>query len=157
MTKVILFDLGDTLEHNGNLREEALETLQKITDMKDINNKSPLLGLASDNEFPNTTALQAREKYYSILRDLEIVEFFIPLDTNVTLSKDVGFTKDQRLPLFMNTAKNKIGNNISFNDLIFITENKNHIDSANLLGIKTIFLKLNNNSTLDNGTIQYLI
>jgi hypothetical protein len=151
MTKVILFDLGDTLEHNGHLREDAVETLKKIKHMKDINNESPLLGLASDNEFPNTTNLQARKKYYSILRDLEIVEYFKPLDTNVTLSKDVGATKDENLPLLMETAKKKIGNNISFNDLIFITENKGHIDSANLLGIKTIFLKLNNNSGLDNG------
>ena len=30
MTRVVLFDLGDTLEHNGDLREDALETLEGI-------------------------------------------------------------------------------------------------------------------------------
>jgi FMN phosphatase YigB (HAD superfamily) len=156
MAKVILFDLGDTLEHNGSIREDAVETLQKIKDMKDINNESPILGLASDNEFRNpddtpTTSDQARDIYYRLLRDkYKIANHFEPLDTNVTLSKDVGATKDENLQLFMQTAIDKIGNT-SFNQIIFITENCKHIDSANSLGIKTIFLKLNNNSAVNNG------
>jgi hypothetical protein len=52
-------------------------------------------------------------------------------------------TKDENLPLFMQKAIDKI-DNTSFNELIFITENKTHIDKANSIGIKTIFLNLDN-------------
>jgi hypothetical protein len=43
----------------------------------------------------------------------------------------------------MQKAIDKISNT-RFNDLIFITENKIHIDKANALGIKTIFYNLDN-------------
>ena len=62
----------------------------------------------------------------------------------------MGNTKDQDIQKFFQKAVDKIGNT-SFNQIIFITENCKHIDSANELGIKTIFLKLNNNSALNNG------
>jgi FMN phosphatase YigB (HAD superfamily) len=62
----------------------------------------------------------------------------------------VGNTKDQDIQKFFQKAVDKIGNT-SFNQIIFITENCKHIDAANELGIKTIFLKLNNNSAVNNG------
>jgi hypothetical protein len=53
----------------------------------------------------------------------------------------------------MQTAINKIGST-SFNELIFITENKIHIDNANTLGIKTIFLNLD---TIPTNKDQFII
>jgi FMN phosphatase YigB (HAD superfamily) len=142
--KVVLFDLGQTLENNGTLRDDAIEILKYIKSLKDANDQPPILGLASDNEFPNTTRDQAPARYYSLLTDrYKIADFFEPLVRNVTLSKDVGVTKDENLPLFMQKAIDKI-DNTSFNELIFITENKTHIDKANSIGIKTIFLNLDN-------------
>jgi FMN phosphatase YigB (HAD superfamily) len=161
MAKVIFFDLGDTLEHQDTpghhvLRDDAKDILDHINSLNHANSQSPFLGLVSDYELSGS-AVQARQKYYEMLRNLrdvndsEIASYFEPLDTYVTLSKDIGATKDEDLRLFMEKAKNKIDNNISFSDLIFITENCKHIDSANSLGIKTIFLKLNNNSAVNNG------
>lgn len=53
MTRIVLFDLGDTLEHilehNHVLREDALETLNRIKSMEN----TPLLGLASDYGLPD--------------------------------------------------------------------------------------------------------
>src|SRR5687767_10344703 len=142
--KLILFDLGNTLENNGTLRDDALDTLDYIKGLMNANDP-PLfiLGLASDNEFPNTTPDQARARYYSLLNEYGIANYFGPFNNThitpkITLSKDVGATKDENLQLFMQTAINKIGST-SFNELIFITENKIHIDNANTLGIKTIF------------------
>jgi FMN phosphatase YigB (HAD superfamily) len=152
--KVVLFDLGQTLENNGTLRDDAIETLKFINSLKDANDQPPILGLASDNEFPNTTADEARDRYYSLLKDhYKIANYFEPLVRNVTLSKDVGATKDENLRLFMQTAIGKI-DNTSFNELIFITENKTHIDKANAIGIKTIFLNLDNIATNED---QYTI
>ena len=153
MAKVVLFDLGDTLEHNDVLREDAVETLDRIISMEN----PPILGLASDFGLPNEWGLppleeqikRSKQAYFSILSDLQIKRFFDP--QNVTLSTEVGNTKDQNIQKFFQTAVNKIGNT-SFNQVIFITENCKHIDSANSLGIKTIFLKLNNNSDVNNGS-----
>jgi len=111
--KVVLFDLGQTLENNGALRDDAIETLKYIQNLRDANDQPPILGLASDNEFPDTNAHQARERYYNLItNNYKIAKYFEPLDTNVTLSKDVGATKDENLQLFMQTAIDKIDNKV---------------------------------------------
>ena len=154
MTRIVLFDLGDTLEHNGVLREDALETLNRIKSMEN----PPILGLAPDfglpHDPPPTPEEQIRisqQHYFSILSDLQIDQFFNPLQQNVTLSTEVGKTKSEDIKKFFQTAINKISNT-NFNEIIFITENIDHIRSANSLGVKTIFLKLENNSSQTNGT-----
>jgi FMN phosphatase YigB (HAD superfamily) len=157
--KIVLFDLGKTLEHNGELREDAIETLEQIKELEDINNQSLILGLASDF-FPasNEEELKQRKhEYYSILDQLQIKSFFEPIDKNITLSSEVGETKSENPRKFYQTVIDKIGNT-SFNELIFITEFKPHIDSANTLGMKTIFLNLDNSPTNnDQPTITNLI
>jgi FMN phosphatase YigB (HAD superfamily) len=165
MTRVILFDLGETLEHNGDLREDSLLTLEKLKEMKDKNNESVILGLASDFKLPDDWGpppleeqiKRSKEDYFMILESLGIQHFFKPVEQNVILSTEVGRTKNQDIQKFFQTGVNKIGNT-SFNQIIFITENIQHIRSANILGIKTIFLKLDNNSNDNNDyTISKLI
>jgi hypothetical protein len=46
--KVILFDLGKTLENNGELIDGAEDTLTSIKAMQDSNGNSPVLALISD-------------------------------------------------------------------------------------------------------------
>jgi FMN phosphatase YigB (HAD superfamily) len=149
--KVVLFDLGETLEHNGNLREDALETLEKIEDMKDSHNQFPILGLASDFGLASTEEeiKRSKESYYNIIRNLGIYHFFEPVEQNVTLSTEVGTTKDENLQKFIQIVIEKIGNT-SFNQIIFITENIYHINAAKSLGIKTIHLNLNDNYDSNN-------
>ena len=145
MTRIVLFDLGDTLEHNDVLREDALETLNRIKSMEN----TPILGLASDfgkrDDWgpppPEEQIKRSQQQYYSILSDLQIAHFFDPLRKKVTLSTEVGNTKSEDIQKFFQTAINKLSNT-SFNEIIFITEFKPHIDSANNLGMKTIFLNL---------------
>jgi|SRR5215208_68131 len=158
MKKVVLFDLGNTLEikidGHSALREHAIETLKEIQNMRDINDQQLVLGLASDF-FPasNKEELkQRRLEYYNILEQLQIKSFFEPVDENVTLSSEVPETKSENLEKFVQKVIKKIGNNnnISFNDIIFITEFKPHIDSANNLGMKTIFLNLDGIPTNSN-------
>src|SRR5574339_323655 len=115
--KVILFDLGNTLEHNGSLIDGALEILEK--------NKS---------------------EYYTILENFHIKSFFEPVETNVILSTEVGHTKTENPQRFFQTVIDKIGDT-SFPEIIFMTENELHIKSANSLKMKTIQLKLDNNNS----------
>jgi hypothetical protein len=155
MINVVLFDLGDTLEYNGNRREDTLETLERITNMQN----PPILGLASDYLLPNEWGVpplkaqikRSKEAYFNEIERLGIRQYFEPVEQNIILSTEVGKTKDQDIQRFFQKAVDKIGNT-SFNQIIFITENCKHIDSANSLGIKTIFLKLNNNSAVNNGS-----
>ncbi len=167
MTSVILFDLGETLEHNNSLREDSLTTLEKIKDMKDINNEPLILGLASDYNLPNDWGpppleeqiKRSKEDYFSRLENLGIRHFFEPVEQNVILSTEVGNTKDQDIQKFFQTIVNKI-DNTSFNQIIFITENIGHIRAANSLEleVKTIFLKIDNNPNDNNEyTISKLI
>ena len=156
--QVVLFDLGKTLENNGVLRENAKETLKEINNMKDTNNQSVILGLASDFlPASNKEELKQRKlEYYNILEQLQIKSFFEPVDKNVTLSSEVGATKSENPQEFYQTVIDKISNT-SFNKIIFITEFKPHIDSANTLGMKTIFLNLDNiPTTNDQPTIKNL-
>jgi FMN phosphatase YigB (HAD superfamily) len=155
MTRIVLFDLGDTLEHNDVLREDALDTLNRIQSMEN----TPILGLVSDfgkrDDWgpppPEEQIKRSQERYDSILSDLQIAHFFDPLRKKVTLSTEVGNTKSEDIQKFFHTAIKKMSNT-SFNEIIFITENIDHISSANALGVKTIFLKLENNSSQTNGT-----
>ena len=109
MVKVVLFDLGDTLEHNDVLREDTIDTLEKIENMEN----PPILGLASDFGLPNDWGLEPQEEqierskqaYFSMLSDLQIKRFFVP--QNVTLSTEVGNTKDQNIQKIFPNSSNQ--------------------------------------------------
>ena len=99
--KVVLFDLGDTLEikvdGHSVRREHTIETLEEIKKMRDINDQPPVLGLASDFlPVSNDAPLEViKGKYYRILEDLQIKSFFEPVENNVTLSSEVHETKSE--------------------------------------------------------------
>ena len=76
--KVVLFDLGNTLEikvdGHSIPRDHAIETLNEIKSMRDINDQPPVLRLASDflpvsNEEPLE---EIKGKYYRTLEDIQI-------------------------------------------------------------------------------------
>jgi FMN phosphatase YigB (HAD superfamily) len=137
--KIVLFDLGDTLEHEDPVTHEdtllpgAIETLSSIKDMKDSNNQPVILGLASDFGLPRDPGNQndikeKQEKYYRIIKKLGIDSFFVPFNERVTLSIEVGIEKPKEE--FFRAAVNKVSNGLSFDNVIFITENKEHVDAV---------------------------
>jgi FMN phosphatase YigB (HAD superfamily) len=145
--KVVLFDLGETLEHNDVLRDGAIETLEGIKSLKEKSDPSFVLGLASDFGFASNDEeiKKSKTEYYNILTKLGIKKYFEPnIDTNVTLSTEARVTKDQNFKKFIEKVIEKIDNNTNFTEIIFITEEERHIKSANELHMETIFLNLNN-------------
>ena len=46
--KIILFDLGETLEHENKLLPKSKDTLRLIKSLKDFEGLPPLVGLISD-------------------------------------------------------------------------------------------------------------
>ncbi|MGB5090942.1 MAG: hypothetical protein WBN72_08375 [Nitrososphaeraceae archaeon] len=143
--KVILFDLGDTLESNDALVDGAKATLSSIRSMKDSNGNHPILALISDFDNFDSTGFRLIDvkpfqiQYYQHLEDLGISEFFQPLYKHVTLSTEVGVRKPAQE--FFRFAIDSIEKDLSFEQVLFITENVNHIISARQLGMKGIHVK----------------
>ena len=142
--KIILFDLGNTLEdvEREKLLPGARKTLKTIQAMRDAQGHAPVLALVSDfGEIPATPEqIQAsQEEYLDILRGLSIQSFFKPLTQRVTLSTEVGAAKPSRK--IFEAVIDKIGGGASFQNTLFITENKSHVDAARALGIRAIHFK----------------
>jgi|SRR5919112_1937762 FMN phosphatase YigB (HAD superfamily) len=135
--KIILFDLGDTLEYKKEsmsvLRDDALELLSGIQYLQDTNGEKLEIGLISDwDEEP--------VKYYNLLEELGISNFFKPYPNQITLSIEVGVTKpDEKI---FRTAIDKIQKDLEYKNVIFITEKKDHIIAARKYGMMAIRVNL---------------
>lgn len=132
--KLVLFDLGNTLEQNDVLLPGALETLRAISEMPTVK-----LALVSDFDMPASPAdiPQIRDRYYAILDKLGIRTFFEPLDERVTLSTDVGvFKPDKKV---FEAAASKAG--LTLADVFFVTENAGHVRAARALGMRAVHFR----------------
>ena len=138
--KVVLFDLGDTLEHNDVLLPGAVETLTAVCQLRDENEQSLGVGLVSDFDMPNTPAdiPSIRQQYLTILENLQIRQFFEPVDQRVTLSTEVGvFKPDRRI---FRAALDKFDRALSFKNAMFVTENAAHVKAARRLEMRAVLL-----------------
>ena len=133
--RMVLFDLGDTLEDSGRLRTGAQETLTALT------GESVMLGLLSDFDMPadpsdTVEIADIRERYLAILDDVGIRTFFQPQDRRVTLSTEVGVLKPD--PATFRTAIAKADPTLAFDDVLFVTENTRHVRAARTLGLLAV-------------------
>ena len=150
--KIILFDLGDTLEHEGALLPGASEMLAAVSSLRDSRGEPVRLALLSDFHLAGTPAEipALRESYLTILEQLGIRSFFEPTDESVTLSTDLGVYKtDERL---FKAALEKFGGTC-LGDMLFITENLAHVNAARELGLRAVHLRGPNGDT---GEIETL-
>jgi hypothetical protein len=139
--KLVLFDLGDTLESGGVLLPGAVETLEAIASLRTDGQPAAVLGLVSDFDMPaapsDVGAIQ--QQYYSLLDDLGIRQFFEPVAERVTLSTEVGvFKPDQAV---FRAAASKAGPAVEFGDILFVTENRNHVLAARRLGLVAVHVR----------------
>jgi FMN phosphatase YigB (HAD superfamily) len=152
--KILLFDLGDTLEQNDILLPGALDMLQAVQQLHDPNGRPPVLGLVSDF-FPLTEEIARRQQeYYDLLQRLHIRSFFEPVEERVTLSTEMVsfiFKPDERI---FRKAVDKINPGGAFSDTMFITEKRSHVEAARALGMKAIHVRAPGQTT---GDVQHLI
>ena len=144
-----MFDLGDTLEHRvqgkDNLMPGALELLSEIQNMHDHNGDSPALALVSDFDKPS-------EEYYALLEALGIDNFFKPFTERITLSNEIGVMKpDEKI---FRAAIDKVQTDLPYQNVVFITEDKEHISAVRQLGMMAIRLKEAEES---NGEVNSLL
>ena len=80
-----------------------------------------------------------RQRYYEILEGLSIRSFFEPVAGRVTLSSEVGvFKPDEKI---FRAVIEKINEGLSFGDVVFVTENQEHVKEARRLGMNAIHFK----------------
>ena len=142
--KVVLFDLGNTLEETGRgvLLPGALKTLKEVRAMRDAAGVAPALALASDFGEPGATPEQvaaAQAEYYAILDGLGIRQFFEPVAQKVILSAEVGVGKPDRR--IFQAVIDRLDPSLAFGDLFFVTERRAHILAARALGMRAVHFK----------------
>lgn len=142
--KIVLFDLGNTLETRGVLLPGALATLDAIQAMNDKQGNPVVLALCSDYRMPvpHDAVDQSDsiiQEYYELLKQLGIRSYLEPVKERVTLSTEVGvFKPDAKI---FQAVITKIDLNQRFENVLFITENELHVEAAKALGMKTIHFR----------------
>jgi FMN phosphatase YigB (HAD superfamily) len=155
--KVVLFDLGKTLEDRDVLLPGARETLQTIGAMRDPSGEAAALALVSDFDMPDNPEQipVIRQRYYQILDGLGIRSFFEPVAERVTLSSEMGVHKpDEKI---FRAVIGKIDESLRFREIVFITENQGHVIEARRLGMRAIHFKGPGQNIGDVGRLVDLI
>jgi FMN phosphatase YigB (HAD superfamily) len=136
--KIVLFDLGNTLEVAGVLRPAARETVEAIAGLRDGAGRGALVGLISDFDMPADPAEipAIQQRYYELLDQLGIRDLFEPVAQRVTLSTEVGQFKPAEA--VFGTAVAKSGAGLALTDALFVTENLAHVLAARRLGLKAV-------------------
>jgi hypothetical protein len=136
--KLVLFDLGHTLEIEGVLRPGALEVLQGTADLRVGGRPAAALGLLSDIDMPTDPEEipTIRERYHALLDQLGIRRFFEPLADRVTLSTEVGASEPA--PAVFRAAVAKAEPGLTFGDVLFVTEDRGHVLAARRLGLGAV-------------------
>lgn len=138
---VIMFDLGNTLEREGEVVPGAREMLLDVRAMLDGQGDAPVSVLVSDFTMPGTSAEipALKQQYYDIVEKLGLGDIFKPFDSRVTLSTEVGaFKPDARI---FRRAIDKVSFNMPFGRSVFLTENQEHVVAARQLQIAALQLK----------------
>lgn len=139
--RAVLFDRGDTLEHNGAPLPGVVELLYAVRGLRDAGNRPVEMALVSDY-YPAATAADStrlRAEYLESLAKLGIARFFEPPARRVTLSSDSTdpeFVKPS--PRIFRAALDKLGTGLPFGCTLFVTENGDHIRAARALGMTAI-------------------
>lgn len=136
--RLLLFDLGETLERRGRARPGAAELLRALGRVRDGDGEAPLLALVSDYGLASTPAEAAglRRDYLRELRATGLARFFAPFDARVTLSSDVGALKpDARI---FQAAVARAGPGLGLHDAVFVSENAAHVRAARALGLLAV-------------------
>src|SRR4051794_13042683 len=122
---VVLFDRGDTLEHDDVLLPGALDLLAAVQGMKDAAGQPVALGLISNfgKATDSTEIPKLRKEYLDGLGPLGILGFFEPVAQRVTISSDSldpEFVKPN-VKIFR-AALDKFSPGLPFSQALFVTE-----------------------------------
>lgn len=143
MSRVILFDLGNTLVNQNT--DEALPgakaMLTSLAGVSDAAGQPVRFGLVSDFFMPDAThTVESRRKQYlKALKKSGLDGFFKPFESRITLSSEVGVFKPD--PTIFQEALRRLDPALTLADGVFVTENLPHVEAARALGMAAIHFK----------------
>ena len=134
MIKVLLIDLGGTLEIDDRVLPGVPEALSAFQKFQTADGKPLIVCLVSDFTMPVPRTPQAIDaafnEYLKILDRLDLRRFFEPVTERVTLSTHAGVLKPARLVFETALKRAKLS---SIEDALFITENPDHVQACRKL------------------------
>ncbi|HEY0050822.1 MAG TPA: hypothetical protein VGB68_16130 [Pyrinomonadaceae bacterium] len=139
MIRVLMLDLGDTLiDGNKHLFAHVPQALEILRGFETEAHEPLSLCLVSDYYMPTAdrTVEDIFQEYVSLLENLNLRQFFEPVERHVTLSTQAGVNKPKRR--IFELAVERLGLDARLDECLFITENAGHTKSARRLGIKTL-------------------
>ena len=141
MIKIALFDVGDTLIHDGRPFAGALDALAAIAKLKTVDAAPLLMGIVSDYyspAAPTEAEIAELERRYrdEVLDPSGLSPFFQPFESRVTLSSRAGVRKPDRK--IFELALQRSGTGATLDEILFVTENLEHLEKCKDLGITPV-------------------
>jgi len=140
MIRILLLDLGGTLEADGVVLPSVPDALTALQTFSTADGKPLILCLASDFKMPVPRTPEAVDaafrEYLEILDRLGLRCFFEPVEQRVTLSTQADAVKPART--FFETALRRAGATNSFRECLFITENGEHTEACRKMGMAAL-------------------
>lgn len=130
MIRVLMLDLGGTLERGGDLLPHVPEALAALRGFETEDGELLSLCLVSDFHMPAQPGDPSEiadifSQYLSILDGLGLRSFFEPVERHVTLSTHAGaFKPDRRV---FEVALRRLEQNARLEEVLLITENAEHV------------------------------
>ncbi len=140
MIKVVMFDLGDTLERGGALLPFAAESVAAVAKFVTSDGEPVEFCLVSDfplaDPFEPDRVAGIFAEYLQILDSLGLRALVEPVERRVTLSTHANVWKPDRK--VFDLALERLESSAALTACLFITENAAHITAAKALGMECL-------------------
>jgi hypothetical protein len=141
MIKVLLLDLGETLERGNIVLPGVPEALSALHGFRTVDGSPLTMCLASDYTMPQPRTPEAVEaafrEYVDVLDQLNLRRFFESVERRVTLSTQAGVRKPARA-FFEFALQRARAAAVPFSERLFITESRLHIEARRGMGMATL-------------------
>ena len=141
MIRVLMLDLGDTLAEGNNVLPHVPEALKVLSRFETESGAQLALALVSDYTMPEPPVTPQKVEtifadYVKELEQLQLKNFFEPVDRHATLSAHAGVFKPDAA--IFKKALQRLKLRAGLNSCLFITENAEHIAACRKLGMETL-------------------
>lgn len=142
MIEIALFDVGETLIHEGEPFPGVLDALESIARFETASQRPFFLGIVSDYHLPAQPSTEEEildlERRYrdEVLGPAGLSRFFEPFEQHVTLSSRAGVYKPARSLFDLALARSGVPTTLS--RCLFVTENAQHLVKCQEYGITPV-------------------
>jgi FMN phosphatase YigB (HAD superfamily) len=142
MIRIVFFDVGETLIHDGQPFTAVKDALSAISQFKTADGAPLLLGVISDFTMPTPPPTEEKilglERQYrdQVLNPNCLAVFFQPFESRVTLSSRAGMFKPEHK--IFEAAVARSGTGAALPECMFVTENTEHLKKCKEFGITPV-------------------